>query len=313
MSMTKCDGNLGGLWSVVLAGGEGTRMRAWINASFGVSEPKQFCLLHGKRSMFQMTLDRARQIAPDGTIVAVTIRDFEQISKIQIGRRFVDLLVQPANRGTTGAIYFVLSHIMRCDPSARVVIFPSDHFVEPEATFVKLIQGAMVLSALIPDKLVLIGATPDRMETDYGYVLPGNTIASYGGNRMSSVVGFREKPPSREISSIQKAGGLWNTFIIIGTVQAYLDAGTTCIPRILDAFYRYQPTIGGCQEKEAQVSLYQDISPSDFSKDVLQNVSQHLVMYQLNNVHWSDWGRPERVAGSGVKLNANSESMHPNL
>jgi mannose-1-phosphate guanylyltransferase len=305
--MTRYPVSLGGHWSVVSAGGEGAQMRAWITASLGISAPTQFCVLYGRRSMFQMTLDRARQIAPDGTIVAVTVRDFEQISKIQIGRRFVDLLVQPANRGTTGVIYFALSHIMRCDPSARVVIFPSDHFVEPEATFVKLIQGAMVLSALIPDKLVLIGATPDRMETDYGYVLPGDTIASYGGNRLSSVVGFREKPPAREISSIHEAGGLWNTFIIIGTVQAYLDAGTTCIPRILDAFYRYQPTIGGCQEKEAQVSLYQDISPSDFSKDVLQNVSPHLAMYQLNIVHWNDLGRPERIARSGVKLNDNKK------
>jgi mannose-1-phosphate guanylyltransferase len=313
MSMTEYAGKVGGLWSVVLAGGEGTRMRAWINASFGVSEPKQFCVLHGKRSMFQLTLDRARRIAPDGRIVAVTTRDFEQISKIQMGRRRVDLLVQPANRGTAGAVYFGLSHIMWRDPNARVVIFPSDHFVEPEATFVRSIQGAIDLSALIPEKLVLIGATPDRMESDYGYVLPGATIASYGGNRLNSVIGFREKPPAREISSIQKAGGLWSTFIIIGTVQAFFDAAATRIPKILDVFYRYQPTSDGYQEKASRECLSQSIPPSDFSRDVLQYVPNHLAMYQLNNVHWSDWGRPERVARSGVKLNAKSESMHPYL
>ena len=177
-------------WSIILAGGEGTPMRAWINASFGISEPKQFCVLHGQRSMFQSTLDRTQQVAPDGRIVAVTVRDFEQISKAQIGRRRVDLLVQPANRGTSGAIYFALSHIMWRDPGARVVIFPSDHFVEPEAAFIKSIRGAIDLSVLIPDKLVLIGATPDRMESDYGYVLPGTTIATYGGNRLSSVKGL---------------------------------------------------------------------------------------------------------------------------
>jgi len=311
--MTKNTENQGGLWSVVLAGGDGTRMRAWINASFGVSEPKQFCVLHGEKSMFQSTLDRARRIAPDGKIVAVTVRDFEQISKIQIGRRHVDLLVQPANRGTAGAIYFALSHIMWRDPGARVVIFPSDHFVEPEATFIKSIRGAIDLSALIPDKLVLIGATPDRMESDYGYVLPGATVAIYGGSRLSSVIGFREKPPAREISSIQEAGGLWSTFIIIGTVQAFIAAVATCIPKILDAFHRYRPTIGGYQEKESRVCLSQSITPSDFSKDVLQYVPNHLAMYQLNNVHWSDWGRPERVVESGVKLNANNEPRHPHL
>ncbi len=268
--MTKNTENQGGLWSVVLAGGDGTRMRAWINASFGVSEPKQFCVLHGEKSMFQSTLDRARRIAPDGKIVAVTVRDFEQISKIQIGRRHVDLLVQPADRGTAGAIYFALSHIMRCDPGARVVIFPSDHFVEPEATFIESIQGAIELSALIPDKLVLIGATPDRMESDYGYVLPGATIANYGGNLLSSVIGFREKPPAREISSIQKAGGLWSTFIIIGTVQAFFDIAATCISKTIDVFYRYQQTIDSYQEKTSGECLSQYISPSDFSKDVLQ-------------------------------------------
>lgn len=288
-------------------------MRAWINASFGVSEPKQFCVLHGKKSMFQLTLDRARRIAPDGKIVAATIRDFEQISRIQIGKRRVDLLVQSINKGTTGAIYFALSHIMSHDPSARVAIFPSDHFVEPEATFVTSIRGAINLSALIPDKLMLIATSPDRVESDYGYVLPGATIAKYGGNRLSSVTGFREKPSAVDIGSIHKAGGLWNTFITIGTVQAFFDAGATCIPRILDAFYRYQPTIGSSQEKDAQVSLYQNISPSDFSKDVLQNVPHHLVMYQLNNVHWSDWGRPERIERSGVKLNDNSAPMRPHL
>nr|MBN2278784.1 NTP transferase domain-containing protein [candidate division Zixibacteria bacterium] len=300
-------------WSIILAGGEGTRMRAWIKASFGVSEPKQFCVLHGKRSMFQLTLDRARQIAPDGKIVAVTIRDFEQISKKQIEKRHVDLLIQPSNRGTSGAIYFALSHIMSHDPSARVAIFPSDHFVEPEATFVTSIRGAINLSALIPDKLMLIATLPDRVESDYGYVLPGATIATYGGNRLSSVTGFREKPSAGEIGSIHKAGGLWNTYITIGTVQAFFDVAAICVPEILDGFYHYQPTIGGYLEKEAQVSLYQNISPGDFSKDVLQNVPHRLAMYQLNNVHWSDWGRPERVDRSSVKLNADDEPMYPQL
>jgi mannose-1-phosphate guanylyltransferase len=302
--MTKYTVNLGSLWSVVLAGGEGTRMRAWIKTSFGLSEPKQFCVLHGKRSMFQQTLDRARQIAPKSKIVAVTIRDFEQISKIQIGKRRVDLLVQPSNQGTTGAIYFALSYILWRDPSARVAIFPSDHFVEPEATFTKSIRGAIDLSALIPKKLVLIGATPDRVESDYGYILPGVTIASYGGNRLSSVISFREKPLAREISSIQKAGGLWSTFIIIGTVQVFFDVAATCIPKILDAFYHYQPTIDSYQKKASLACLSQSIAPSDFSKDILQYVPYHLAMYQLNNVHWSDWGRPERVVRSDVSLNA---------
>lgn len=311
--MTEYSEKPGGLWSVVLAGGEGVRMRAWTKASYGVPEPKQFCVLHEKRSMFQLTLDRARQITPEGRLVVVTSRDSEQISKTQIGTRCVELLVQPADRGTTGAIYFALSHIMWHDPNARVVIFPSDHFVEPEATFIKSIQGAIDLSALIPDKLVLIGVSPDRMESNYGYILPGATIASYGGNQLSSVKGFREKPLAKEICRIHAAGGLWSTFIIIGTAQAFFDAAATCIPKILRVFYSHRPTVDRYQEKASRECLFQSIAPSDFSKNVLQMVPYHLAAFQLNNVHWSDWGRPDRVARSRLKLNANNEPMRQGL
>ncbi len=307
ISMTDYAENLGRLWSIVLAGGEGARMHAWIQTVFGVLDSTQLDLLRRNRSMFQLTLDRARQIAPDGEIVAITTRDFEQISKIQIEKRRVDLLVQPANRGTTGTIYYALSHIMSRDPRAHVVIFPSDHFVEPEATFVTSIRRAINLSALIPDKLMLIATTPDKEESDYGYVLPRAKIASYGGNQLSSVTSYLEKPRVREISSIQKAGGLWSTSIIVSTAQTFFDAGATCIPGILDAFYHYQQTIGGCQEKVAQACLSQNIASSDFSKDVLRNVPHHLAMYQLNNVHWSDRGRKERVVKNGANLNANDE------
>jgi len=311
--MTRFPVSLGGHWSVILAGGEGAQMRAWITASLGISAPTQFCVLYGRRSMFQLALDRARQIAPDGKIVAATISDFEQISKIQIGRRRVDLLVRPTNRGTVGAVFSALSHIRWRDPNARVAIFPSDHFVDPEAVFIKSIRGAIDLSALSPAKLMLIATTPDRVEPDYGYILPGADIASYGGNRLSSVLGFREKPPRREISSIHKAGGLWSTFIIIGTVQAFFDTAASCIPKLQDAFCHYRPTIDGHQENAFRASQYQSIAPADFSKDVLQYVPNRLAMYQLNNLRWSDWGRPERVARSGVKLNANSKSIHPHL
>ncbi|MFH2034909.1 MAG: hypothetical protein ABIJ45_00785 [Candidatus Zixiibacteriota bacterium] len=46
--MIKDDGYQDNVYSLVPAGGEGARIRARIQASFGVSDPKQFCFLHGK-------------------------------------------------------------------------------------------------------------------------------------------------------------------------------------------------------------------------------------------------------------------------
>jgi mannose-1-phosphate guanylyltransferase len=49
----------GNQWSIILAGGEGERIRPLIQQCLGHHKPKQYCTFVGHRSMFQRTLDRA--------------------------------------------------------------------------------------------------------------------------------------------------------------------------------------------------------------------------------------------------------------
>ncbi len=46
------------LWSIILAGGEGERMRPFIRRWLGHHKPKQYCTFVGSRSLFQHTVDR---------------------------------------------------------------------------------------------------------------------------------------------------------------------------------------------------------------------------------------------------------------
>ncbi len=43
-------------WGILLAGGEGTRMRPLIRSWIGENRPKQYCTFVGSRSMFQHTV-----------------------------------------------------------------------------------------------------------------------------------------------------------------------------------------------------------------------------------------------------------------
>src|SRR5688572_3299361 len=61
-------------WVVILAGGEGRRMRPLIQAWLGEDRPKQYCTFTGSRSMIQHTLDRALQLVEPEHIVTVTCR-----------------------------------------------------------------------------------------------------------------------------------------------------------------------------------------------------------------------------------------------
>ncbi|MFZ1747084.1 MAG: hypothetical protein WAU17_14270, partial [Nitrospirales bacterium] len=52
----------GSLWSLVLAGGHGERLREYTEQRFGAYRPKQYCAFMGKRSMIQHTWRRAKAL-----------------------------------------------------------------------------------------------------------------------------------------------------------------------------------------------------------------------------------------------------------
>lgn len=60
---------------IILAGGEGKRMRHLINSWLGGSQPKQYCAFVGSRSMFQHTIDRARSVVSEEHIVTIIARN----------------------------------------------------------------------------------------------------------------------------------------------------------------------------------------------------------------------------------------------
>ena len=60
-----------GNWAIVLAGGEGERLRPQIKGWLGYHCPKQYCTFVGRRSMLQHTLDRAKQLVPADRIITV--------------------------------------------------------------------------------------------------------------------------------------------------------------------------------------------------------------------------------------------------
>src|SRR5262249_60178228 len=54
----------GNLWAVVLAGGEGMRLRPLTRHLYGDERPKQFAAVVGARSLLRQTLDRVGLLVP---------------------------------------------------------------------------------------------------------------------------------------------------------------------------------------------------------------------------------------------------------
>ena len=60
------------VWAIVLAGGEGTRVRGFLKQLCGGDGLKQFSPIIGRRSMLQHTLNRMQQLVPpERTLIVV--------------------------------------------------------------------------------------------------------------------------------------------------------------------------------------------------------------------------------------------------
>ena len=63
---------LANLWTIILSGGNGDRLRSFVRRLFGRERPKQYCAFVGTRTMFQHTVDRANQLAqPEHKVTVV--------------------------------------------------------------------------------------------------------------------------------------------------------------------------------------------------------------------------------------------------
>lgn len=183
------------LWAIVLAGGEGERMKPFIQRWLGRHCPKQYCAFVGSRTMFQHTVDRALTVTEPEHIVAVVGRDHrDHVTGQLLNRGQARVIYQPANRDTAAGIFLPLTYVAAQDPDATVVILPSDHFAYPEERLVQGIREATMAARGTGERLVLLGVSPDRLELDYGWIERGHAAMSLNGVTAYPVQSFLEKP-----------------------------------------------------------------------------------------------------------------------
>src|SRR5580692_13131610 len=88
-------------WSVILAGGEGARLRRLTRFVAPDDRPKQFCALIGEKSLLAHTRQRVARIVSQQQTLFVLMKSHERFYASEIGDvPRTRLVVQPASRGT---------------------------------------------------------------------------------------------------------------------------------------------------------------------------------------------------------------------
>ncbi|MGH8295208.1 MAG: sugar phosphate nucleotidyltransferase [Steroidobacteraceae bacterium] len=280
-------------WTVVLAAGEGYRLRALTTLPSGVAVPKQFCSLYDGPSLLQEALRRGGYVSSQSHICAVVAEQHRPwwegaLRPLAAG----NVVVQPQNRGTANGILLPLMHILFRDPSARVVLLPSDHHVLREHVLASALQDAVEQLDWRFHETLLLGMAPGEPDPELGYILPGGTDE----RGALTVTRFIEKPPRGLAEELIRAGGLWNAFIVASAAMTLLDLFRARIPEVVEAMHA---SVQRDRERgsgtAAVAELYRRLPVIDFSRDILAGQESKLRVLPVRPCGWSDLGTPRRV------------------
>lgn len=280
-------------WAIILAGGEGTRLSPFVRQWLGSHRPKQYCAFTGKKSMLEHTFARAVRLVPAERILTVIGAGHRRYLDGDGGSRISGrILEQPANLDTAPGVFLPLAHVMASDPQATVLVFPSDHFISPLESFLKILRKAADSVELSSDRVLLLGAVPDRPESEYGWVKAATAEAN---GSVAPVAGFREKPGPEEAAAFFGQGQLWNTLIMAAKAETLWELGRLCLPEMVRGFEALFSSFGTPQEAAALSSAYARMKPANFSKHILECRPERAGVMPLREIAWSDWGRPARI------------------
>lgn len=292
-------------YAVIMAGGVGSRF--WPVSK--MSYPKQFHDMLGTgKSLLQQTFTRLAKIVPENQILILTNLEYVDLVKQQLPEINKErIIAEPAMRNTAPCILLSALKINKENPKARMIVAPSDHWIEDEEAFAKDINLAFEACAQ-KDVLMTLGIKPTFPNTGYGYI----KYKKEDSGDVKKVETFTEKPDYPTAKTFLKEGNyLWNAGIFIWKSSFIIDQYQDFLPHMFSTFEKHWSRLNTNEEEPFLEKYYPEFENISIDYGILEKAQQVGVIEA--DFDWSDLGTWGSLHGElpkdeneNVSVNANS-------
>lgn len=263
---------------VILCGGAGARL-------WPISEKKPFYNFFNDHSFLETSLKRLKSFEPFLIVSVEKLKPaMEEI--LRKTRYKSEIIYEPESKNTAVSIALICHLLSKKQQNKEIVgIFPSDHFIEKESDFQKLISTGIQI-AKEEQKIVTFGIPPHSPCSDYGYIKVQDTYRELNKISIKQAVGFVEKPHLSKSLSLVNEGYLWNSGIFLSPVDLLIQYFEKYLPELWEQIL--------CIKEDNIHSVYKNIKPVSFDKGIMENISQYICL--PCDVGWSDLGSWDRMS-----------------
>ena len=293
------------LYCVILAGGKGRRL--WPSSRQGL--PKQFIDFFGTgRTQLQQTFDRILRLLPARQVFINTNKDYVSLVREQLpDLPESNILAEPVNRNTAPSVAWACHRIRHINPSASLMVMPSDLAVLDEEAFRRNVFEAFDF-VNGGDGLLAMGIKPTRPEPGYGYI----QVGAKARNEVYQVQSFTEKPEREFAKMFLKSGEFWwNTGMFFANAAYLWRTFERLLPAVLRAFDAERGEWTEQEETEFIEKNFPSYPNMSLDAGILEK-SEHVFVMKCD-FGWADLGTWHGIYEAMRKGEGDNVSIHSDV
>ncbi|MBR7104122.1 MAG: mannose-1-phosphate guanylyltransferase [Lentisphaeria bacterium] len=260
------------IFAVIMAGGKGERL--WPLST--EERPKPLISLDGQQTLLEETVQRLFPLLNAENVFVITDEKSAASAREILMLPEENIIAEPCRRNTAPCIALAAALIRRKCEDAVMIVLPADHRITPIKRFQEDLTDCIEQAQ--NGSLTILGVTPDKPATGYGYINAGEKIAS-GVYKVNS---FKEKPDFETAQHYMMDGNYWwNCGIFVWQVNTIAEAFRKYVPGLYEKFADW----AGGRDYRTDFETCEKISIDYAVMEKAENVVVKQASFQ-----WSDLG-----------------------